>query len=687
MSSSSDTKRTRSNDEVVSIAIEDGHALVTIDNPPVNPLSVNVRRGLMKAVDAVNAANCTTAAIVCAGRTFVAGGDISEFSGPPPLPHLPDVLDAIEQSPTPFIAVMHGTVFGGGLELALACAWRIADENTRFGLPEVNLGLIPGAGGTQRLPRLIGLEHAARMAAGGKPVGAATFAELGGLDLVFSGDAEAALSAFRTDLSARPVKVSERTVSAVDLAGVRAEIAKSAKGAAAPMIALETTELAASLPFTEGSRIERQTHLDLRQSAQSRALRRLFFATRSVTRPERLKSFEPARIDHVAIVGGGLMGAGIAAACLAAGHRVTMLERDAESAQAGGARVEDIIAKDLSSGRIDNAGAQARRAAFTSGTDYAAAADADIAIEAVFEDPDVKRDVFRQLCEVMTETALIATNTSYLDPNLISSGLSGPKRFLGLHFFSPANIMKLVEVVGTSTTADQSMATAFAFARGLGKIPVETGVCDGFIGNRILSAYRRQADYMVADGASPYAVDAAMRALGMPLGPYELQDRTGLQISWANRKRQRAAGAWPGRYIDIADRLCEMGRLGRGSPAKKGWYDHSSGSGKPDPEIEAMVQAWREENGTGATGFSEEDIVLRIMAAIVNEASLILEEGIATSDTAIDIVWTEGYGFPRHLGGPMFWAEETGMDKLREAFAAIEAQSPGSWKPAAALGI
>ncbi|MDF1607826.1 3-hydroxyacyl-CoA dehydrogenase NAD-binding domain-containing protein [Hoeflea sp. YIM 152468] len=667
---------------VVNVVITGSHALVTINNPPVNALSVHVRKGLMDALHRVNEAGCTTAALVCSGRTFVAGGDISEFAGPPPLPHLPDVLDAIEASTTPFIAVMHGTVLGGGLELALACAWRIADEKTRFGLPEVNLGLIPGAGGTQRLPRVIGLERAARMAANGKPVSARTFEEFGGLDLVFDGDPMAAIASFRDALPARPANTSTRPVDDADLTALKAEITKSAKGSNAPMIALETTALAATLPFAEGSRIERQTHLDLRDSAQSRALRRLFFASRSVTRPARLKAIEPAPVNHVAIVGGGLMGAGIAAASLAAGHRVTLLERDTESAEAGQARVEAIIARDLASGRISDDKAEARRAAFSAGADYTAAADADIAIEAVFEDPDVKRAVFTKLAEVMSEEALIATNTSYLDPNLISDGMPGPGRFLGLHFFSPANIMKLVEVVGTAATSDQTMATAFAFARGLGKIPVETGVCDGFIGNRILSAYRRQADYMVADGASPYAVDEAMHGLGMPLGPYELQDLTGLQISWANRKRQLAAGTWPGRYVDIADKLCELGRQGRGSAARKGWYDHTEMAGTRDPEVEAMVVAWRVERGITQQTFTTDEIVMRIMAAIVNEAHLILDEGIATSDTAIDIVWTEGYGFPKHLGGPMFWAEETGMDTIRDAFAAIEAQSPGSWKAA-----
>ncbi|MCY0095684.1 FAD-dependent oxidoreductase [Hoeflea ulvae] len=682
MTTRSATPETGPETRVVDVVIENGHALVTIDNPPVNALSVSVRRGLMDALEQVNAANCISAAIVCAGRTFVAGGDISEFSGPPPLPHLPDVLDAIEASQTPFIAVMHGTVLGGGLELALACAWRIADAKTGFGLPEVNLGLIPGAGATQRLPRVIGLERAARMAANGKPVSARTFEEFGGLDHVFSGDPMSALAAFRDPLPARPVNTSERPVTDADLTALKAEITKSAKGSDAPMIALETTALAATLPFAEGSRIERRTHLDLRDSAQSRALRRLFFASRSVTRPARLKALEPAPINHVAIVGGGLMGAGIAAASLAAGHRVTLLERDSQSAEAGAARVEAIIAGDLASGRISDDKAQARRAAFSAGADYAAASDADIAIEAVFEDPEVKRAVFSQLAEVMSETALIATNTSYLDPNMISEGMPGPGRFLGLHFFSPANIMKLVEVVGTSVTTDQTMATAFAFARGLAKIPVETGVCDGFIGNRILSAYRRQADYMVADGASPYDVDAAMRGLGMPMGPYELQDLTGLQISWANRKRQLAAGTWPGRYVDIADTLCEMGRQGRGSPAKKGWYNHTEVAGARDPEVEALVADWRDEHGSARQAFTADEIVIRIMAAIVNEANLILEEGIATSDTAIDIVWTEGYGFPKHLGGPMFWAEETGMERMRAAFAAIEAQSPGSWKAA-----
>ena len=676
------TPETAPENSVVDVRIDNGHAVVRIDNPPVNALGVNVRKGLMQAVHAVNEAGCKTAAIVCAGRTFVAGGDISEFSGPPPLPHLPDVLDAIEASVTPFIAVLHGTVLGGGLELALACAWRIADAKTKFGLPEVNLGLIPGAGGTQRLPRVIGLEHAARIAASGKPVTASAFEEMGGVDHIFQGDAMAALAAFRNTLPERPKNTSTRTVEDADLTALKTEIAKSAKGAEAPMIALETTALAAKLPFAEGAAIERKTHLDLRNSSQSRALRRLFFASRSVTRPDRLKAIEPAAINHVAIVGGGLMGAGIAASCLASGHRVTLLERDAESAEAGRGRVEAIIAKDLASGRIGEDVAEARRARLSAGANYATAFDADIAIEAVFEDPEVKRAVFSELSAVMAQDALIATNTSYLDPNGISKGMPGQGRFLGLHFFSPANIMKLVEVVGTQATSDQAMATAFAFARGLGKIPVETGVCDGFIGNRILSAYRRQADYMVADGASPYAVDAAMRGLGMPMGPYELQDLTGLQISWANRKRQLAAGTWPGRYVDIADKLCEMGHQGRGSPAKKGWYDHTGGKPARDPDVEAMVAVWREQHGATPQAFSADDIVLRIMAAIVNEANLILEEGIAASDTAIDIVWTEGYGFPKHLGGPMFWAEETGMERLREAFAAIEAQSPGSWKAA-----
>ncbi|MBC7285144.1 FAD-dependent oxidoreductase [Hoeflea sp.] len=685
MTTASATPETGPEPKVVQVTIDNGHALVTIDNPPVNALAVSVRRGLMQALNDVNDAGCKSAAIVCAGRTFVAGGDISEFAGPPPLPHLPDVLAAIEASPTPFIAVMHGTVLGGGLELALACAWRIADAGTRFGLPEVSLGLIPGAGGTQRLPRVIGLEQAARMAASGKPVTAAAFKDFGGLDLVFEGDAMTALAAFRDSLPERPVNTSQRPVEPADLTALKEEITKSAKGADAPMIALETTTLAATLPFAEGAAIERQTHLDLRASSQSRALRRLFFASRSVTRPARLKSIEPAPITHVAIVGGGLMGAGIAAACLASGHRVTLLERDADSAESGRGRVESIIAKDLASGRISDEKAEARRARLSAGADYAAASDADIAIEAVFEDPEIKRAVFAELAAAMSEDALIATNTSYLDPNLLSRGLPGPERFLGLHFFSPANIMKLVEVVGTSVTSDRTMATAFAFARGLGKIPVETGVCDGFIGNRILSAYRRQADYMVADGASPYEVDAAMRGLGMPMGPYELQDLTGLQISWANRKRQRAAGTWPGRYVDIADKLCEMGRQGRGSPMKKGWYDHTGGKAEQDPDIETMVAAWRAEHGTSEQAFSREEIVLRIMAAIVNEANLILEEGIAASDTAIDIVWTEGYGFPKHLGGPMFWAEEAGLDRIREAFASIAAQSPGSWKSSSAL--
>ena len=665
--------------DVVTVEREGGIAWVVVNNPPVNATSTAVRAGLEKAVREVQGADL--AVLRCEGPTFIAGGDMSEFDAPAAAPHLPDVVQAIEDSETPFLALLHGNVLGGGFEIAMGCAWRIAAPGTRFGLPEVNVGLIPGAGGTQRLPRLIGLEPAIELACSGAILKAERLLELGGIDAIEEGDLLQAARAFAADLPARPVAVSQRPAIEIDPALIeasRAEIAKNAKGATAPLDNLEALQWAA-LPFAQGQPRERERHLALRRSPQSRALRHAFFAERRVSRPEAIEGAAPRDIAHVAVVGGGLMGAGIATALLNAGLPVTILERDAEAAEGALTRVRGLLESGLKRGKITEAQLEERMERFAAETDYAKASGADLAIEAVFEDVDVKREVFARLAAVLRPGAILATNTSYLDPREIFAGIDNPDRCLGLHFFSPAHVMKLLEIVKTPATAPEVLATGFALARRLRKVAVLSGICDGFIGNRMLAAYRREADYLLADGALPYQIDAAMRAFGLPMGPYEMQDMSGLQIAWANRKRQAATRAPDERYVTIADQLCEMGRLGQ--RAGKGWYAYEEGSRKPvrDPEVEALIEAYSAQQGIARRGFTEEDISARLLAVLANEGARIVEEGIAEDDAAVDMVQVHGYGFPRWRGGPMHYAAETGWEETAAVMRQVAGESPGSW--------
>lgn len=652
---------------------------ITIDNPPVNATSTAVRAGLMQAVERVQSAR--VAVVSCAGKTFVAGGDMAEFDRPPQEPHLPDVYQAIEDSGTPFLAAMHGNVLGGGFELAMACTWRVAVAGTRFGLPEVNVGLVPGAGGSQRLPRLIGLPAAVDIACRGKVLDAADLAALGGLDRVIEGDLAAGVREFIATLPARPIAVSKRNSPVLDtdfVESARADLEKRAKGAQAPLHNLRALQWSA-LPFAEGQPRERALHLELRQSAESKALRHAFFAERAVARPRALDGAEPRPVSHVAVVGGGLMGAGIAAACLLAGIRVTMLETGDTAAADGRGRVEKILNGAVARGKISQATCDDYRAAFSATSDYDAAQGCDLAIEAVFEDLEVKRAVFARLASILPGDAILATNTSYLDPVRIFEGIARPERCIGLHFFSPAHVMRLLEIVRTPATSTQTLATGFALARQLRKVGVLSGICDGFIGNRMLAAYRRQADFLLADGALPHQVDAAMRNFGMPMGPYELQDLTGLQIAWANRKRQAATRDPAERYVAIADRLCELERFGQRSG--KGWYRYDEGPRRPvrDPEVEALIIDYSREKGIERQVFSEAQIAERLLAVLVNEGALIVEQGIAENDAAVDMVQIHGYGFPRWRGGPMHHGEQQGWDVIAHAMKSVILQSANTW--------
>ncbi|WP_101065797.1 FAD-dependent oxidoreductase [Roseovarius salinarum] len=659
-------------------------AWVTIDNPPVNATSNAVRADLAGAVKDVQGAR--VAALRCAGRTFIAGGDMTEFDAPPVEPHLPDVVQMIEDSDVPFVALMHGNVLGGGLEIAMACAWRIAAPGTGFGLPEVNVGLIPGAGGTQRLPRLVGMEAAIDIACRGRIVKAEEMLELGGIDRI-ADDPERAFDEMAADLPGRPVPVSRREVPAFapDLIDeTEKSLRKKARGQQSPLENLVALQWAASEPFTTGQPRERARHLELRQSAESRALRHVFFAERAAARPATIEGAAPQEITRIAIVGGGLMGAGIASTALTAGIAVTLIERDAEAARGAHDRVAGLLDGAVKRGKMDAATRDAALEGFAAVDDYARAAGAELAIEAVFEDADVKRDVFARLSEVMSEDAILATNTSYLDPREIFRDIPAPGRCLGLHFFSPAHIMKLLEVVRTPDTDAEVLATGFALARRLRKMPVLSGICDGFIGNRILAAYRRAADYLLADGALPHEVDAAMRGFGMAMGPYEAQDMAGLQIAWANRKRQAATRPAGERYVTIADQLCEMDRLGRRSG--KGWYDYGD-DGKPQrsSEVEALIEAHSREQGIPRRTFTADEITARLLAVMANEGLRIVEEGIAERAGDIDVVEIHGYGFPRWRGGPMHHAAEIGWDTTRRNMHLVAEESPGSWVLASTL--
>lgn len=647
----------------VTITHEDAIAVVTVDNPPVNALSQALRQALVEAVSAIDAdASVSAAVLICAGRTFIAGADVSEFGKPPLPPHLPDVVAGIEGAGKPWVAAIHGSALGGGLEVALGCAYRVAAATANLGLPEVKLGLIPGAGGTVRPPRLIGASAAVDLVTGGGPIDVRKAAALGLVDTVVEGDLASAAIAFARKIAdkPRPQPISERNVPAVEdgfWEHAEKAVAAKAKREIAPLRALACVRRACEADFAAAMAFERETFLDLRGSAQAAALRHVFFAERAAPRPPELAGVVPRAIRSAAVVGGGTMGAGIAAALRDAGLPVVLVERDEAAVERGLANVSQIFEGSAKRGRISPAVAAERMAGVVGIDDYGLLADTDLVIEAVFEDLAVKRAVFAKLSEVCRPDAVLATNTSYLDPDEIGEGLAQPERFLGLHFFSPAHVMKLLEIVPTGTTAPEVLAAGFALARLLGKMPVRAGICDGFIGNRILKITRAQAERLLLSGATPAAVDAAMRAFGLPMGPFEAQDLGGLDIAAFQRKAARERGETP--FAPIADRLCAMERFGQKSNG--GWYDYRPGERTPQPSdvVEAVVA--EEAAGRPQKTWDEASIVDAIVLPMVNEATLILDEGVAVRAADIDLVKIHGYGFPRWRGGLMHYAQARGL--------------------------
>lgn len=653
----------------VSITRDGEIAIVTVDNPPVNALSQRLRQDLWQAAEALDADGAVRAVVlICAGRTFIAGADVGEFGKPPLPPHLPDLVARIEAASKPWVAAIHGSALGGGLEVALGCRFRVASAPASLGLPEVRLGIVPGAGGTVRLPRVIDPAFAVDMVTTGTPVAAPKACQQGLVDAIIDGDLESGAVDFaRTAVQqSLPLPLRERAVRAVDedfwetAAGA---VGARAKREDAPLRALACVRRATEVDFDRAMAFERETFLELRGSTQAAALRHVFFAERAAPRPPQLNGISPRTIRSVAVIGGGTMGAGIAAAFRDAGHPVTLVERDNQAVERGLANLRAIFDSSAKRGRITPETAAERLAGVTGTTGYAALADVDLVVEAVFEDLDVKRRVFIELARVCRADAVLATNTSYLDPERIADGIAGPERFLGLHFFSPAHVMKLLEIVPTNATAPAVLATGFALARVLGKIPVRAGICDGFIGNRILKVMRAQAERLLLSGATPQMVDAAMRVFGLPMGPFEAQDLGGLDIAAFQRRAARARGEAP--FAPIADRLCAMERFGQKTGG--GWYDYAEGTRTPQPSRTVDDVVAEEAKGWRQQRWSDGEVADCIVLPMVNEAAKILEEGIALRASDIDLVEIHGYGFPRWRGGPMHYAERRGLSDVGAA--------------------
>ena len=680
---------------VVTTALHGDVLVVNIDNPPVNALGAAVRQGLLAAMQQAQADAAVAAVLlVGAGKAFIAGADIREFGKPPVPPALPEVCRAIEGSDKPVVAVLHGAALGGGLEVALSAHYRLALPAATVGLPEVNLGLLPGSGGTQRAPRLMGVKAATSLMLSGQHLKAQAALQAGLVDkLVEGADAQAAGLAYVRELLAakapvrrtRDLAIAEPQAALAWLEEQKAETAKKARGLFSPLKIIECVQAAVQLPFDEGLARERALFIECLDSPQRAGLIHAFFAEREVAKVPEAQAAQPRPVASVAVIGGGTMGAGIAVAALDAGLPVTMIERDAESIARGRANVEKVYNGQVAKGRMTEAAKAAVMARYTGSTHYADIAQVDLVIEAVFEDIEVKKAVFRELDRVCKPGAVLATNTSYLDIDAIAASTSRPQDVIGLHFFSPANIMKLLEIVVPAKVAADVVATAFELAKKLKKVPVRAGVCDGFIGNRILAVYKQAADYLMEDGASPYEIDAAVRGFGFAMGPFQVTDLAGGDIGWATRKRRAATRDPKARYVEIADRICERGWFGQ--KTGRGFYLYPEGArvGQPDPEVLAIVDAERAKKGITPRSFSADDIMRRYMAAMVNEGAKVVAEGIALRPLDVDVTFVAGYGFPRHRGGPMKWADMTGLDKVLADIQAFAKEDPLFWKPAPLL--
>ena len=684
--------------DLVQLTKDEGVAVITINNPPVNALSPGVPEGISEALDEIaRDPNSIAVVLIGAGRTFVAGADIKEFgkmtAAKPRGAGLLPLLLKIEDSTKPVIVAIHGTAFGGGLELAMAGHYRVALSTAQVGQPEVKLGLIPGAAGTQRLPRLAGLAKALEMCVSGNPVRAEEALKLGILDRIIEGDLLSGAVAFAREVASRPgpktrdrnEKLGDPTSNAAIVSAAREAATKKQRGLLAPLAAIEAVEAAARLPFEEGCKLEQKLFLDCLFSAQSKALIHVFFSEREVWKiPDVPKDTRILPLISAAVVGAGTMGGGIAMVLANAGIPVLLKEADQGALDRGLATIRSNYANSVKRGRFSQEVADQRLNRITPTLSYDDFANVDLVIEAVFEGMALKKEVFRELDGVCKSGTILATNTSTLSIDEIACSTSRPAFVIGTHFFSPANVMRLLEIVRGKATSKEVIATCMQLSKTLGKVGVLVGNCRGFVGNRMFGPYRREAQYLVEEGAGIETVDRALSDFGMAMGPLATGDLAGLDVGWRIRKEYRHLEKPGVRQPFAEDRLCELGRYGQKTGA--GWYQYDSQRhATPDPVVDEYLRKWVAEAGVPQLKISTEEITDRCLYALVNEGARILEEGYAVRASDIDIIYLNGYGFPAYRGGPMWYADAIGLKQVYERISEFERQHGQIWEPAPLL--
>jgi len=673
--------------------VRDGVAVITLDNPPVNGLSNPLRAAIMQHLKAADADPAVKAVVITgSAKAFCGGADIREFNAPRLKPDLPEINDQQDAMTKPLVAAIGGFALGGGLELALACHYRVAAPKAQLGLPEVKLGILPGSGGTQRLPRVVPMAEAVRMMTTGNPIPSEKAKELGLVDEIAQGELlESAIRFARSKVGTPLPRIRDRTARLdgdpkAFFAEVRAQVAKESKGYPAPLLIVECAEAAVTRPFDEGRRLERANFDKLVSGPESKALRHMFFAERQTSKIPDVPEDTPVReVASAAVVGAGTMGGGIAMSFANAGIPVTLVDMTQDALNRGINLIRKNYSATVEKGRLAQSDMDKRMGLIRGSANLGDVANADIVIEAVFERMDVKQDLFRKLDAIVKQGAILATNTSTLDVDQIAAATARAADVVGTHFFSPANVMRLLEVVRGKRTAKDVLATTMKLGKRLKKVPVVSGVCDGFIGNRMLEKYTQQAYFLLDEGASPEQVDGALQRWGMAMGPFTMYDMAGNDIGWEIRKR-RYKERPDFVYSRLPDRVCELGRFGQ--KTGKGFYKYEPGSRRPlpDPEVQDIIEKYRSEIGVKARQISDEEIVERCMYALANEGARILEEGIALRASDIDMVYLTGYGFPPYRGGPMFYADSVGLQKVLQAIEKFQKGYQGAqWQPAPLL--
>ena len=681
--------------DVVSYELVDNIAVISVNNPPVNALSQAVREGILDAVTTAQGDASEAIILHCEGRTFIAGADIKEFGKPPQKPGLPSILSAIENSSKPVIAAIHGTALGGGFEVALACHYRCAIASAKVGLPEVKLGLLPGAGGTQRVPRIAGVKAALDMITSGNPVAAPKAKDMGLVDeIIAADDLKAGAIEYGKGLveSGAPLKrirditIDPATVEPGFFDAARKRLARRARGQIAQDKIVSCLEAAVNLPMDEGLQRERELFRELVTSPESAAMRHIFFAERLAAKIKDLSRDTPRReVNKVAIIGGGTMGGGIAMCFANVGIPVLMLEIDDEALQRGMGIIEKNYKITLQKGKMTEDQMGQRIALITGTTDYADLGDVDMVIEAVFENLELKKEIFAKLDAVCKPGAILATNTSYQDVDAIAAATSRPQDVLGMHFFSPANVMKLLEVVRGEKTADDVLATTMAIGKRINKVCALSGVCYGFIGNRMLGGYGREAQMLLMDGCTPSQVDSALEKFGMAMGPLAMGDLAGLDVGYKARQGRTDLPDDPKLYR-IGTLLVEMGRYGQKTGSGFYQYDAETRARVADPEVEAMIKAEAAKIGVEQRDITDEEILQRCFYPLINEGARILKEGIAQRPSDIDVVYVFGYAFPVAKGGPMYYADQIGLKQVYDKICEFrDRDGEQYWQPAPLL--